>query len=94
MYAPTVNIPSVMRDSTAGRSCVEVLAVTVGEAIDAVDALYPGFKARVVDGDKLRRGVNIYVGEEDVRFLEGLKTKLWRSDFPIEIVPAIAGGAA
>ena len=90
--AITVRIPSVLRNLTAGKENIDVVATTVDEALAAVEAAHPGIKARLCDdAGKLRRFVNVFVGEEDIRFLEGQKTAIKDGDM-IDIVPAIAGG--
>jgi len=89
----TVRVPTILRSLTGGQSEVSVDgAATLVELLDKLDADHPGIRGRVLDDEgKLRRFVNIYVGEEDVRFLDGLKTQLKSGD-QISIVPAIAGG--
>lgn len=90
--AVTVRIPSVLRNLTNGTENVVVEAATVDAALAAVEALHPGVKARLCDDQgKLRRFVNVFVGEEDIRFLDGQKTVVKAGDL-IDIVPAIAGG--
>jgi molybdopterin synthase sulfur carrier subunit len=90
--AITVRIPSVLRNLTAGKENIDVMATTVDEALAAVEAAHPGIKARLCDdAGKLRRFVNVFVGEEDIRFLEGQQTAIKDGDM-IDIVPAIAGG--
>jgi len=87
-----VRIPSVLRNMTGGKETIPLSAATVEEALSALDGLHPGIKARLCDeSGKLRRFVNVFVGEEDIRFLEGQKTVLRDGDL-IDIVPAIAGG--
>ncbi len=87
-----VRIPSVLRNLTAGQETIPVAAQTVDEAINAVEALHPGIKARLCDdAGKLRRFVNVFVAEEDIRFLDGQRTAVKDGDL-IDIVPAIAGG--
>lgn len=88
----SVRIPSVLRNLTAGKETIEVMATTIDEALAAVEGAYPGIKARLCDETgKLRRFVNVFVGEEDIRFLDGQKTVLKDGDL-IDVVPAIAGG--
>lgn len=88
----SVRIPSVLRNLTAGKETIEVMATTIDEALAAVEGAYPGIKARLCDETgKLRRFVNVFVGEEDIRFLDGQKTTLKDGDL-IDVVPAIAGG--
>ena len=90
--AVTVRIPSVLRNLTNGKEHIEVMADSVDAALLAVDALHPGIKARLCDDQgKIRRFVNVFVGEEDIRFLDGQQTAVKDGDF-IDIVPAIAGG--
>lgn len=91
--AINVRIPSVLRNLTGGKETIEVTAATVDEALAAIEAAHPGIKARLCDETgKLRRFVNVFVGEEDIRFLDGQKTALKSGDL-VDIVPAIAGGA-
>ena len=87
----TVRIPTPLRTLTGGNEQLEVEGATVREAIEALERKAPGIRDRLLDDKGVRRFVNIYVGEEDVRFLEGLKTQLKAGD-QISIVPAIAGG--
>ena len=90
--AINVRIPSVLRNLTAGKETIAVEARTVDEALIALEGAHPGIKARLCDDSgKLRRFVNVFVGEEDIRFLEGQKTALKDGDL-VDIVPAIAGG--
>ena len=87
-----VRIPTPLRPLTKGQGEVESAAATIVDMIGSVDATYPGLKNRLCDdkGD-LRRFVNIYVNEEDIRFLNGKETSLKDGD-EVSIVPAIAGG--
>lgn len=88
----TVRIPSVLRNLTNGKESLEVAARTVDDALNAVEKAHPGLKARLCDDSgKLRRFVNVFVAEEDIRFLEGQSTPVKDGDL-IDIVPAIAGG--
>jgi molybdopterin synthase sulfur carrier subunit len=88
----TVRIPSVMRNLTNGQETVAVAATTVQGMLDALEAAHPGLKARLCDdAGKLRKFVNVFVGEEDIRFLDGPATALKDGD-TVDIVPAIAGG--
>ena len=90
--AVSVRIPSVLRNLTAGKETIEVMATSIDEALAAVEAAHPGIKARLCDDTgKLRRFVNVFVGEEDIRFLDGQKTTVKDGEL-IDIVPAIAGG--
>jgi len=88
-----VRIPEALRKLTSGADLVSVEAATVGEMLKAIDAKHPGLKERICDEQgNVRRFVNIFVNEEDIRFLQNLDTPLdAKSD--VSILPAIAGGA-
>lgn len=86
-----VRIPAALRSLTAGADEVKACGATVGAVIDDLEGKHPGLKARLLDEKGVRRFINIYVGEEDVRFTGGLATELKAGD-QISIVPAIAGG--
>jgi sulfur-carrier protein len=86
-----VRIPTPLRTLTGGADEVTATGGTVGEVIEDLERKHPGIRERLLDERGVRRFVNIYVGEEDVRFLDGLKTKLKAGD-RVSIVPAIAGG--
>ena len=89
---PTLRIPTQLRTLTGGVGEVTVDGSTVGEALKALDAAHPGFGERLFDGDgKLRRFVNVFVADEDIRFLDGLSTPVEDST-TISIIPAVAGG--
>ncbi len=88
----TVRIPTQLRSLAAGSAEVDVEGSTVGEVLKALEAAHPGFQERLFDdGGGLRRFVNIYVGEEDVRFSDGLDTKV-EAGQTVSIIPAVAGG--
>lgn len=89
--ATTVRIPTPLRTLTGGQDEVSAEGSTVAEVIEDLEAKHPGLRDRLLDEKGVRRFVNIYVGEEDIRFLDGLKTELKPGD-AISIVPAIAGG--
>src|SRR5207253_6734307 len=86
-----VRIPAPLRTLTGGADEVEADGNTVGEVIEDLERRHPGLKERLLDAKGVRRFVNIYVGEEDVRFLRGLATEV-KAGETISIVPAIAGG--
>ena len=90
--AVTVKIPTQLRPVTGGDSEASVDdATTVGEVLDGLYDRYDGLRDRIaVDGD-LRRFVNVYVGGEDIRFLDGLETAVEDGD-EVTILPAVAGG--
>jgi molybdopterin converting factor small subunit len=88
----TVRIPTQLRNLAGGASEVTVESGTVGSVLDALETTHPGFRERLFDdAGKLRRFVNVFVAEEDVRFLEGLDTKVADGQ-TVSIVPAVAGG--
>jgi molybdopterin converting factor small subunit len=88
----SVRIPTILRSYTGDDSTVSADGATLSEVVDSLESSYPGIKARIVDEDgALRRFVNIYVAEEDVRFAEGLATAT-PDGTQISIIPAVAGG--
>jgi molybdopterin synthase sulfur carrier subunit len=87
-----VRIPTPLRKLTNNEELVEVSAATIGEAIAELQKRFPGIKERLVDETGgIRRFVNVYVNEEDVRFLQNQETVLKEGD-EVSIIPAIAGG--
>ena len=87
-----VRIPTPLRPLTKGQGEVEAKATSVMEMIETLNSAHPGIKDRLCDeSGELRRFVNIYVNEEDIRFLKGKETSLKYVD-EVSIVPAIAGG--
>ncbi len=91
MPVVTVRIPTPLRTLTGGKDEVQAEGHNVRELIDNLEKAYPGLRDRLCDDKGVRRFVNIYVGEEDIRFLDGLDTALSQGQ-EISIVPAIAGG--
>jgi len=90
--AKKIRIPTPLRKLTNNEEVVEVSAGTIGDAISELQTRYPGIKERLVDeSGTVRRFVNVYVNEEDIRFLDNQQTKLKDGD-EISIIPAIAGG--
>ncbi len=87
----TVRIPTPLRTLTGGLDEVRASGATLADAIDDIERKHPGMKERLLDEKGVRRFVNLYVGDEDVRFLKGLETPLKGGD-EVTIVPAIAGG--
>lgn len=88
----TVRIPTQLRTLTEGASEVEAGGATVAEVIRALDELHPGIAERLLDSEgSLRRFINVYVNDEDVRFQEGLGTAVPDSG-TVSIIPAVAGG--
>lgn len=90
--AAKVRIPTPLRKLTNDQDTVEVSAGTIGQAIDVLQAQFPGIRDRLLDekGD-VRRFVNVYLNEEDIRFLQNKETPVKDGD-EISIIPAIAGG--
>jgi len=87
-----VRIPTQLRPLAGGASEVDLKGDTVAEVLKALDAAHPGFGERLFDeAGKLRRFVNIFVADEDVRFLQGLETPVG-DGATVSIVPAVAGG--
>lgn len=89
--AVTVRIPTPLRTLTGGADEVQIEGATVKALIDNLEAAHPGIKERLCDDKGVRRFVNIYANEEDIRFLDNLDTELKAGD-SVSIVPAIAGG--
>jgi molybdopterin synthase sulfur carrier subunit len=90
--AVLVRIPTPLRSMTKGSAEVHVTADTVSGLIDDLERQFPGLRERLMqDGGEIRRFINIYVNQEDIRFLQGAKTVLKQGD-EVSIVPAIAGG--
>jgi molybdopterin synthase sulfur carrier subunit len=88
----TVRVPTTLRTLTGGTSEVLVEASTVREALAALDAAHPGFADRLLDDEgNLRRFVNVFVSDDDIRFLEGLDTPVPDGE-TVAIIPAVAGG--
>ena len=88
-----VRIPTILRSYTGGAAEVTVTAGTLREVIAGLDAAYPGLGGRIIDdGGQLRRFVNVYVGDEDVRFTQGLDTEVPTGE-RVSVIPAVAGGA-
>jgi molybdopterin synthase sulfur carrier subunit len=88
----TVRIPTQLRNLTGGASELSLDGASVGDLLKALEAAHPGFGERLFDETgKLRRFVNVFVDDEDIRFLDGLDTEL-REASVVSIVPAVAGG--
>ncbi|MEC4015133.1 MoaD/ThiS family protein [Streptomyces sp. H27-D2] len=87
-----VRIPTILRTYTDGQKAVEGDGATLADLFNDLDSRHTGIRARIVDGAQLRRFVNVYLNDEDVRFLEGISTKLADGD-SITILPAVAGGS-
>jgi molybdopterin converting factor small subunit len=88
----SVRVPTILRPYTQGASEVSVEGSTLSEVLESLDTSYPGIKGRVLDDTgELRRFVNVYVDNDDVRFAEGLQTSI-KDGGQVSIIPAVAGG--
>jgi molybdopterin synthase sulfur carrier subunit len=87
-----VKIPTQLRAATDGEAVAVVEGATVAEVLDALYERFDELKSRIADDDGLRRFVNVYVGEEDIRFLDGLSTPV-ADGAEVTILPAVAGGS-
>jgi sulfur-carrier protein len=90
--AVQVSIPTILRSYTDGAKRVEAQGDTLKELIDDLEARHPGIGGRLMENGELRRFVNVYLNDEDVRFTGGLGTKLADGD-AVTVLPAVAGGA-
>jgi sulfur-carrier protein len=86
-----VRIPTILRQYTGGEKAVEASGETLHEVITDLDVRHPGLRDRLVDDKGLRRFVNVYLNDEDVRFLGGLETEVADGD-NVTVLPAVAGG--
>ena len=88
----TVRIPTILRSYTGGKGEVEATGDRLGAVLDSLESDYPGIRGRILDdGGALRRFVNVYVGDDDVRFIGGLDAEV-SDGARISIIPAVAGG--
>jgi len=87
----SIKIPTPLRPYTGEQAQITVAGATVGEAINDLVTQHPDLRAHLFNGGELRNFVNIFVGEEDVRFLDGLDTPI-EPDANLRIIPSIAGG--
>ena len=87
----TVKIPTQLRSATGGESTATVDGATVGEVLDALYSRFGELRSRIAEDGGLRRFVNVYVGGDDIRFLDGLDTPVADGD-EVTILPAVAGG--
>jgi molybdopterin converting factor small subunit len=88
----TVRVPTTLRTLTEGASEVQVEGSTVGEVLKALDQAHPGFSDKLLDdGGQLRRFVNVFLADDDVRFMDGLDTAVPDGE-TLSIIPAVAGG--
>ncbi|MCY4068773.1 MAG: MoaD/ThiS family protein [Acidimicrobiaceae bacterium] len=90
--AVTVRVPTTLRVLTAGASEASVEGATLAEVLESLESKHPGFAERILDdAGELRRFVNVFVDDDDVRFLDGLDTSV-AEGVTVSIVPAVAGG--
>ncbi len=90
----TVRIPTTLRTLTGGASEVDIEGAKVAEVLANLEAAHPGFSSRILDDEgALRRFVNVFVADDDIRFLEGLDTPV-QDGSTVSIIPAVAGGSA
>jgi molybdopterin converting factor small subunit len=88
-----VNLPTVLRPHAGGERTVALEGATVGEVLTALVARYPGMTGQVIDdAGTLHKFVNVYINDDDVRYLSGVETPVGASD-ELSILPAVAGGA-
>jgi molybdopterin converting factor small subunit len=88
---PSIKIPTPLRPYTGNNAQVEVSGATVGEALNDLIVRHPDLKPHLYNGTELRNFVNVFLGEDDIRFLSGLDTDLEPND-SLRIIPSIAGG--
>ena len=86
-----VRIPTILRTYTAGEKAVTAEGDTLAALIENLEANHPGIRDRLIDGEELRKFVNVYVNDEDVRFIGGLEATLSDGD-QVVVLPAVAGG--
>ncbi|ATZ26496.1 MoaD/ThiS family protein [Streptomyces lavendulae] len=87
-----VRIPTILRTYTDGEKAVNGEGATLGDLLADLETRHKGIEERIVDGGQLRRFVNVYLNDEDVRFLDGISTALKDGD-SVTILPAVAGGS-
>lgn len=87
-----VRIPTILRPYTDGEKAVSGEGATLSELFSDLESRHKGIEERIIDGGKLRRFVNVYLNDEDVRFLDGISTALKDGD-SVTILPAVAGGS-
>ena len=87
-----VRIPTILRNYTGGEKAVNADGASLSALIDDLEANHPGIKERLIESGDLRRFVNVYINDEDVRFMGGLGAELADGD-QVVVLPAVAGGA-
>ena len=86
-----VRIPTILRTYTDGQKAVDARGENLAGLIDDLESNHPGIRERLLDGEDLRRFVNVYINDEDVRFIGGLEAPLSDGD-QVTVLPAVAGG--
>ena len=86
-----VHIPTPMRQHTEGQATVEIAGASVKEVLDNLGAKYPGITGRLFENGQVRRFINLYLNDEDVRYLDNL-TSATKDGDELSIIPAVAGG--
>ena len=87
-----IRVPTTLRTLTAGQSEIAVDGPTVADALESLESAHPGFRERILDdAGELRRFVNVFVSDDDIRFIDGLATPVSEGE-TLSIVPAVAGG--
>ena len=86
-----VRIPTILRTYTGGQKTVTSSGATLAELVDRLDASYPGIREKLIEDGDVRRFVNVYVNDEDVRFTGSLQTRVQDGDVVV-VLPAVAGG--
>ena len=86
-----IHVPTAMRQHADGQAIVEVAAASVKEALDNLGAKYPAITGKLFDNGQVRRFVNIYLNDEDIRYLDNLQSAVKDGDV-LSIIPAVAGG--
>ena len=89
---PVVRIPTPLRPHAGGKDTLEAQGSTVGEVFESLGRTHPELRDRILEGGEVRRFVNVYVNNEDIRYMDDLATPVPERD-EISIIPAIAGGA-
>ncbi|MDT8306680.1 MAG: MoaD/ThiS family protein [Anaerolineae bacterium] len=88
---PTIRIPAPLRPYTENQSSVSVGGATAGKALDELTQTYPALRQHLFEGNALRSFVNVYLNDEDIRYLDGADTAVGEQD-TLMIIPSIAGG--
>lgn len=88
---PSIKIPTPLRVYTGNQAQVTVTGATIGDALNDLTTQYPELRPHLYNGDQLRNFVNVFIGDEDIRFLNGLDTDISETD-SLRIIPSIAGG--